>query len=45
MNEPENFPSYDDRSSTLVEADEVPTESFDEAVSDFDAEGDPDGCA
>jgi hypothetical protein len=44
MDEPE-FPPYDERDSRQVEADEVPADSFDEASADFEAEGDPDGCA
>lgn len=41
----DEFPSYDNRSATLVERDEVPADSFDPDAADFDAESDPDGCA
>ena len=44
MDEPE-FSPYDERSSVEVEGNEVPADSFDEASADFEAEGDPDGCA
>lgn len=45
MTDVDDFPPYDERSSVAVEGDEVPADSFDEQSADFDAEGDPDGCA
>jgi len=41
----DDFPPYDERGSVEVEADEVPADAFDPEAADFEAEGDPDGCA